>query len=83
MALSLMLGKAGHPPTSLDTTATVHLDKAGEGFVIAGIDLTTRGRVPGISAQDFQRIAEDAKTNCIVSKALSGVPTKLTATLAS
>lgn len=83
MALSLMLGKAGHPPTSLDTTATVHLDKVGEGFAITGIDLTTRGRVPGISAEDFQRIAEDAKTNCIVSKALSGVPMKLAATLVS
>lgn len=82
MALSLMLTKAGHPPASLETTATVHLDKAGEGFAISGIDLVTRGRVPGQTEAEFQRLAEDAKTNCIISKALAGVPMRLQATLA-
>jgi len=82
MALSLMLTKAGYPPKTLETTATVHLEKVGEGFGITGIDLATTGTVPGISAAEFQRHAEDAKTNCIVSKALSGVPMRLTATLA-
>lgn len=80
MALSLFLGNAGHPPTKIETAATVHLNKVGEGFSITGIDLATRGLVPGISAADFQRIAEDAKANCIVSKALA-VPIMLTATL--
>lgn len=82
MALSLMLTKAGHPPESLETTATVHLDKAGEGFAITGIDLVTRGTVPGQTPAEFQRLAEDAKTNCIISKALAGVPMRLQATLA-
>ena len=82
MALSLMLTKAGHPPASLETTAMVHLDKVGEGFAITGIDLVTRGRVPGQTSEEFQRLAEDAKTNCIISKALAGVPMKLQATLA-
>ena len=80
MALSLFLGNAGHPPTKIETAATVHLNKVGEGFSITGIDLATRGLVPGISAAEFQRIAEDAKANCIVSKALA-VPITLTATL--
>lgn len=80
MALSLFLDNAGHKPASIRTVATVHLDKVGEGFSITGIDLATRGQVPGISAADFTRIAEDAKANCIVSKALS-VPITLTATL--
>jgi len=83
MALSLMLTKAGHPPTRLETTATVHLDKAGEGFAITGIDLVTRGIVPGQTQGEFQRLAEDAKVNCIISKALSGVPMRLEATLAT
>jgi osmotically inducible protein OsmC len=82
MALSLMLTQAGHPPASLETTATVHLDKVGEGFAITGIDLVTRGKVPGQTQAEFQRLAENAKTNCIVSKALAGVPMKLQATLA-
>jgi osmotically inducible protein OsmC len=81
MALSLGLTKAGHPPTSIETTAVVHLDKVGEGFSITGIDLTTRGKVPGLSADEFQRLAEDARKNCIVSRALS-VPIRLQASLA-
>lgn len=80
MALSLFLSNAGHKPTKIETAATVHLNKVGEAFSITGIDLSTRGQVPGISAADFQRIAEDAKTNCIVSRALS-VPITLSATL--
>ncbi len=82
MALSAMLSTAGHPPASLETTATVHLDKVGEGFSITGIDLVTRGKVPGQSQAEFQRMAEDAKANCIISRALSGVPMRLEATLA-
>ena len=81
MALSLGLTKAGHPPAGIETTAVVHLDKVGEGFSITGIDLTTRGKVPGMSADEFQRLAEDAKKNCIVSRALS-VPIRLQASLA-
>jgi osmotically inducible protein OsmC len=80
MALSHMLAGAGHPPTKVETTATVHLDKVGEGMSITGIDLRTVGRVPGITAEEFQRSAEATKTNCIVSRALS-VPMKLEAVL--
>src|SRR5580765_6397143 len=46
MALSLFLTTAGHPPTSLDTKATVHLNKVGDNFAITGIDLELRGVVP-------------------------------------
>jgi len=81
MALSLALSLAGHPPTSITTTATVHLDKVGEGFAITGIDLVTRGVVPGTTAEEFRRLAEDTKVNCIVSRALSAVPMKLEADL--
>jgi osmotically inducible protein OsmC len=81
MALSLGLTQAGTPPTSIATHATVHLDKVGEGLSITGIDLVTTGVVPGLSAADFQRHADEAKKNCIVSRALS-VPITLQATLA-
>ena len=82
MALAFGLTKAGHPPQSIETTATVHFDKVGEGFAITGIDLKTRGVVPGVSGAEFQKVAEDAKANCPVSKALSAVPVRLQATLA-
>lgn len=82
MALSLGLTTAGHPPTSLDTTAAVTLAKVGDKFSITRIDLTLRGVVPGLSEADFQRLAEDAKANCIISRAIANVPMTLTATLA-
>lgn len=81
MALSLALSLAGHPPTSVVTTATVTLDKVGAGFAITGIALSTRGVVPGVSAADFQRLAEETKSGCIISKALAAVPMTLDAQL--
>src|SRR5882672_1787443 len=73
MALSFALTDAGHPPTELNTSATVKLDKANPGFVISGIDLTVEGRVPGMSAEKFQELATAAKQGCPVSKALAAV----------
>jgi lipoyl-dependent peroxiredoxin len=59
----------------VETTATVHLDKVEGGFGITRIELDTRARVPGIDDDEFQRVAEGAKQNCPVSKALAGVET--------
>lgn len=81
MALSLFLAQAGKSPKSIETNAAVHLEKQGDGFAITGVHLATTGDVPGLSAAEFQRFAEDAKKNCIVSRALS-VPITLQATLA-
>jgi len=83
MALSLGLTTAGHPPTSLDTSAVVTLGKVGESFAITRIDLTLKGVVPGLSETEFQRLAEDAKSNCIVSRAISNVLMTLDAKLTS
>jgi lipoyl-dependent peroxiredoxin len=83
MALSLGLTTAGHPPTSLDTSAVVTLGKVGESFAITRIDLTLKGVVPGLSQPEFQRLAEDAKKNCIISRAIANVPMTLDATLAT
>lgn len=81
MALSLALATAGHAPTSVTTTATVHLGKVGAGFAVTGIDLVTRGVVPGVSDAEFKRMAEETKSGCIISKALSAVPMTVNATL--
>jgi osmotically inducible protein OsmC len=83
MALSAGLGKAGHEPTRVATTADVHITKTDGGFAISQIDLRTEASVPGISDDEFQRIAEETKTACPVSAALASVPTiNLTAKLA-
>jgi osmotically inducible protein OsmC len=73
MALSGELGRAGHSAESVETTATVHIDKLDEGFGITRIELDTRARVPGVDADEFQRIAEGAKVGCPVSQALAAV----------
>ena len=78
MALSNILGGAGHTPTSINTSAAVHLGPDG----IDKIDLDTVGDVPGITNEDFVAFAETAKANCPVSKALAAVNITLTAKLA-
>ncbi|MGC9667138.1 OsmC family protein [Planosporangium sp. 12N6] len=81
MAFSNILSQAGHVPTSVDTKASVHLEKTDTGFGITRIDLVTRGHVPGIDNAEFQKLAEQAKANCPVSKALSAVDITLDAAL--
>jgi lipoyl-dependent peroxiredoxin len=75
MALSAGLGGAGYDPDSIETEATVQLDRVGEGFAITQINLRTRASVPGIDAEEFQQRAEAAKEGCPVSQALGGVET--------
>lgn len=82
MALSAALGRAGHDPDSVSTTAAVHLDKGDAGFSITRVHLTTNAVVPGIEQAKFEEIANEAKANCPVSRALAGVEITLDATLA-
>ena len=81
MALSARLTEAGHPPTRLDTRADIDLSME-NGPLLSQIRLKDSAEVPGIDDAKFQAIAEDAKQNCPVSKALSAVPISLEATLA-
>ncbi|MDQ1747695.1 MAG: lipoyl-dependent peroxiredoxin [Frankiaceae bacterium] len=78
MALSNALGKAGTPPQQLQTSAEVDF-QPGQG--ITQIRLSVRGQVDGIDADAFVSAAEDAKQNCPVSKALTGVEITLDAAL--
>ncbi len=80
-AFSLSLEQAGYKPSSIRTSASVHLDKAGEGFKISKIQLETAAEVGGIDEDTFQKIAEDSKTNCPVSKALAGAEITIQAKL--
>jgi lipoyl-dependent peroxiredoxin len=80
MALSAKLGEAGFTPTSLDTEAKVDLSMEG-GPQLSQITLSVKAKVPGIDETQFRAIADDAKQNCPVSKALSAVPISLKAEL--
>jgi len=81
MALSAGLEKSGHKPDRVETTATVHLEREGEGFRISRIELHTQARVPGINEMVFREQAEKAKAGCPVSKALAAVHVELDAKL--
>ena len=74
MALGAALGRAGFTPTSIRTTANVHLGTTEAGPTITQIDLEVEGEVPGIDAAGFQAQAEGAKKGCPVSRALASVP---------
>lgn len=79
MALSNALADNGTPPESVDTTASVTF-KPGTG--ITGSHLNVNAVVPGLDDETFQKIAADAKANCPVSQALTGIDITLEATLA-
>ena len=74
MATSAALTRAGHAPTSLDTTATVYLDRSGDGYTVPKIELAIVGVVPGISADEFTAYAKQAEASCPISNALRAVP---------
>lgn len=70
MFLAAQLTNAGHPPTSIETSATVHL---GAGPTVEKIELETVATVPGVSIEVFNEKVEFAKKNCPISKALASV----------
>ena len=70
MALSAQLGAANLTPSSIETTATLSLEKLDSGWTITTINLDTVGRVPGADNATFQKIAQAAKEGCPVSKVL-------------
>jgi osmotically inducible protein OsmC len=82
MAFSFACDRAGLATLDVDTQASVRLVRQGDAFIIDRIALTMQATVPGISTAKFQEIANAAKRECPLSKALASVPEiTLTATL--
>jgi osmotically inducible protein OsmC len=82
MAFALALSEAGHEPDSVETTAAVHIDKDDGGFSITQSNLTTEVKVDGLSEDEFQKLANEAKEGCPVSRALGAIEIGLDAKLA-
>ena len=78
MAFSNILAGFGTTAESIRVTAAVGFDPA-QG--VTGSHLTVEATVPGISEEDFQRLADEAKATCPVSRALVGIPITLDASL--
>lgn len=70
MALSAQLGTAGITPESLETTASLTLDKLDAGWSITKIHLDVAARIPGVDKAAFDKAAENAKAGCPVSRLL-------------
>jgi osmotically inducible protein OsmC len=68
MALSAQLGEAGLQAESINTTATVSLEKAEGGFSITAVHLDLTAKIPGASREAFEKAANNAKAGCPVSK---------------
>jgi osmotically inducible protein OsmC len=75
MALSAFLGKAGFTPAELTTRADLTLEEVAGNWTITAIHLDLSGKVPGIDAAKFEKIATEAKDGCPVSRLLN---TKIT-----
>jgi len=81
MALSAQLGNAGITPESLETTASLTLDKLEAGWTITKVHLDVAARIPGVDKAAFDKAAENAKAGCPVSRLLKAEIT-MTARLA-
>ena len=81
MALSVQLGNAGMTAESLETTASVTLEKLEAGFTVTKIHLDVTARIPGADQAAFDKAAANAKAGCPISRLLKAEIT-MTATLA-
>lgn len=70
MALSAQLGNAGITPESLETTASLTLDKLDAGWTVTKIHLDVAARIPGADKAAFDKAAEAAKAGCPISRLL-------------
>jgi len=71
MALSGKLATAGFAPENLNTRANVTLEKVQDAWTITTIHLVLQGKVPGVERAKFEELAQDTKTTCIISRALT------------
>ena len=71
MMLANVLGD--EVPESRETDARVSMRLTDHGPTITKITLKTRGRVPGIDQETFERIANESKEKCVISRALAGI----------
>jgi osmotically inducible protein OsmC len=81
MALSFMLTAAGFVATELKVEAAVNIEQITDHFEITNIHLDLTGKIPGITAEKFLELANSAKINCPVSRALKSVDITLSAKL--
>jgi osmotically inducible protein OsmC len=81
MFFSNLAARAGYPVTRAHTTARVHVESREGGPEIPRIELAMEAEAPGLSEDDFRRLADEAKARCPVSKVLRAAEITLDARL--
>ena len=71
MALAFKLSGAGHPPERLETKADLTMVQEGVAWRIAAVTLNLKAKVPGVTLDEFRKLADDAKATCPVSRVLN------------
>lgn len=72
MAFTNTMVKAGHPPQAVDVTATATFEQRDGAFAVTTMKLQARVSIEGIEEAAFQELAETAKQNCPISRAIVG-----------
>lgn len=70
MALSGQLGNAGMTAESIETTASVTMEKTDAGMTVTKIHLDTTAKIPGADSAAFEKAAQNAKAGCPISRLL-------------
>jgi osmotically inducible protein OsmC len=80
MYLAAIMSADNFKPTSVRTTASVHLGED-DGPKITSIDLDCEAKVPGLDADKFAQYAQTAKKKCPISRLFTGTTINLSARL--
>lgn len=81
MFLSALLSADDLNPESIETIATIHLDRDDIGPKISHIDLECTAKVAGVDENAFLQYAAKAKSNCPISRLYTGTEINLSAKL--
>jgi len=81
MSLSGALEKNGTPATKVETSGGCTVEKVGDAFSITRIALTVKATVPKVDKATFDRLVQEAKVGCPVSRALKAVDIQVQADL--
>jgi len=71
MQLSALLGKAGLVPDQIATTAVVTFENLEKGWTVIESHLEVKASIPGATPDSFAKLADDAKTGCLMSRLLN------------
>lgn len=71
MQLSALLGNAGLVPEQIATTAVVTIENLKQGWTVTESHLEVNASIPGITQDSFAKLAEDAKSGCLISRLLN------------